>query len=159
MNQRRGYTLIETLVAALLLSFSIAAMVAIWGLGRRLTEQSRDMAEHIAVARQEAERDKAQLFNGVFILSTGNYTAHNPQRTDYSETGQVLATNLAANAATTSGAYYRAVSTYTLVTTGSETDSKRKLGIQIIEVFPRSGSGFSTTYSYRTTVFYTSAGV
>ncbi|MGC4047854.1 MAG: prepilin-type N-terminal cleavage/methylation domain-containing protein [Armatimonas sp.] len=156
---RRGFTLIETLVAALLLSLSIAAMVTLWGLGRRLTEQSRDMAEHIAVARQEAERDKALLYNGVFINSTGNYTAHNPQRTDYTATGQVLATNLAANAAATTGAYYRAVSTYTIVTTGSETDPKRKLGIQIIQVFPKSGSGFSATASYQTTVFYTSAGV
>jgi type II secretory pathway pseudopilin PulG len=156
---RRGFTLIETLVGALLLSLSIAAMVSIWGLGRRLTEQSRDMAEHIAVARQEAERDKAALFSGVFIVSTGNFTANNPKRSDYSATGQLLATNLGSTATPTGGAFYRAVSTYSLVTTGSETDVKRRLGIQIIEVFPRSGTGFATTASYRTTVFYTSAGV
>lgn len=155
----RGFTLIEILVAVALLALSTAAIVTLWSVARRITERSRDAGEAIAVARQEAERDKAALFNGVFIKGTGAFTANNPKRTDYDQYGTALATNLAANAAPTANSVYRAVSTYTRTATGSETDPNRMLGIQRIDVYDRSGNGFSNTAVYSTAIFFTAAGV
>lgn len=155
----RGFTLIEILVAVGLLALSTAAMVTLWSVSRRITERSRDTGEAIAVARQEVERDKGILFNGIFIKSTGAFTTNNPKRTDYDANGTALATNLAANAAPTSNSVYRAVSTYTLTATGSEADPNKMLGVQRVDVYDRNGSAFNNTAVFSTAVFYSAAGV
>jgi prepilin-type N-terminal cleavage/methylation domain-containing protein len=165
----QGFTLIEILVAVLLLSISLAAIVSLWSVSRKITERSRDGGEYYAVARQEVERDKASQFKILYITENRSGTV---RITDYSETGAPLATNgindlgipvvaaLTLTAAPTATAYYRAVSTYSLVSTGSDVVTTRRLGIQKVEVYRRSGTNFDTASPvYETTDFYSAAGV
>lgn len=168
MKRCAGVTLIEVLVAALLLILSVIAIAQMWKLSRHLTENSRNWAEYYAVARQEVERDKepqsrtiaGTQFQGQFVyLFNSPGPPSNPLWTDYTQNGVVLATNLASGAAATAGAYYRAKSVYTLVTTGSETEATRKLGIQQISVYQINGTTVGTTPVYQTTIFYTAPGV
>jgi type II secretory pathway pseudopilin PulG len=159
---RRGaFSLVELLVAVLLLSISVAAITTLWNFSRKVTERSRDWAEYYVVARQEAERGKNTLFKQLFISSGNIYSSgNNPHRTDYDQKGLLLATNLAAGAAVTANAYYRVVSTYSLVATGAETDNTRKLGVQKIQVYRKStATAFEGTPIYQTCVFYSSPGV
>jgi prepilin-type N-terminal cleavage/methylation domain-containing protein len=156
-----AFTLIELLVAVALLSIMMIAMTRLYILARNVTERSRDWSEYYAIARQETERSKGTLFDSLFIATNNVYSsANNPLRADYDEKGILLATNLASNAAPTSGAYYRAVSTYSLVSTGTETLGSRKLGIQVIQVYRKATSStFDGTAVFQTTVFYTAPGV
>jgi hypothetical protein len=169
-----------------MLSLSVAAMATLWSLSRKVTERSRDTAEYFAIARQEAERDKAaayydtntstqiSTFNALFIK---NGVA--AQRvTDYDHDGQPLAANraypnppfsngptvvstLTATSTATTGSYYRAVSTYTLVSTGStaQAATDHRLGVQYIQIYANNGTTtVNTTASYQTTVFYSPPG-
>lgn len=152
----RATSLIEILIAVVLLAFSVAAMVTLWGVSRRITERSRDTAEYFVVARQEIERDKASKFMALFIDAGVTAT----RWTDYDQQGTPLATGLAANSAATANAYYRAKSAYTLAATGSETGDKQ-LGVQKVEIFIKNGATtFDTsTVVYQTAAFYTKPGV
>lgn len=160
-SRRSAFTLIEVLVAVILLTLMMLAITRLYALSRSVTERSRDWAEYYAITRQEAERSKATTFNGLFIAAGNVYSsANNPLRTDYDERGNLLATNLAANASPTNGAYYRAVSTYALVSTGTETLAARKLGVQVIQVYRKStATAFEGSPVFQTTVFHTAPGV
>ena len=136
---------------------SIAAITRLWAVSRTQTERSRDWGETYAVARQEVERDKAIQFKFLFT-APGNRTGTS-LISDYNQNGARLATGLVSGAARTTGAMYRAISTYSLVATGTETDNTRKLGVISISVFKWQGTAFSTTPDFRTAVFYTSPGV
>ncbi|MES2461581.1 MAG: type II secretion system protein [Armatimonadota bacterium] len=156
-RRARAFSLIEVLVAVMLLAISTASLIRLWGLSRTLTERNRDWSEYYSVARQEIERDKSQQFKALYI-TTG--TAVASRTSDYDEKGALLATNLATGAAATTNAYYRAVSTYTLVTTGSETDATRRLGVQTVRVYRKIGTTLDTaTVVYQVTDFYSAAGV
>ncbi len=54
----RGVSLIELLVALLILGVSLLALVGLWGFGFNVTRDSQDMAVAYNVARQEIERAK-----------------------------------------------------------------------------------------------------
>jgi hypothetical protein len=101
----------------------------------------------------------------LFIANTTRYS-------DYGPDGALLAANLAAGAAVTgtapNRAMYRAVSTYSLVVTGSESANTQRLGVQRIRVYAIKVIGGAETFDltntatapvYETTVFYTAAGV
>lgn len=156
-----GFSLIELLISILLLSITVAAITTLWNFSRRVTERSRDWAEYYVVARQEAERSKGTLFKSLFIATGNIYSSgNNPLRVDYDQRGYLLATNLASGAAPTANAYYRVISTYSLVATGAETENTRKLGIQKIQVYRKiSDSAFEQTPVYETCVYYSSPGV
>ncbi len=159
-KRQRGFTLVEILISVLLLSGSLAAMMTLWSVSRRITERSRDTAEYYAVARQEAERDRAIGFYSVFNSTTNPYFVHNadgtitstPRYTDYDQNGKVAAQTPATTP------YYRARSTYSLEATSGEEQLKR-LGVQVIEVFTITNGTVGTTPIYRTTMFFTVVGV
>ncbi len=153
----RAFTLIEVLVAVLLLTFTMVAITRLWSVSRSITERSRDWGEYYAVTRQEVERDKASQFKILYITENRGGT---DRVSDYSEKGILLATGLTLGAAPTADAYYRAVSSYALVATGSDTDATRKLGVQVVRVYRKSGTTFDTaTVMYQATDFYSVAGV
>lgn len=68
---RRGVTLIELLVALVLLGLSLAGLAALWGFGFNVTRDSQDMAVAYSVARQEVERAKNLSF---FFLPEATWT-------------------------------------------------------------------------------------
>jgi prepilin-type N-terminal cleavage/methylation domain-containing protein len=153
----RGFSLIEVLIAVLLLSMSMAAIVRLWSISRSVTERSRDWGEYYAVARQEVERDKSYQFKVLYITESRNGTS---RISDYDESGRLLTIGLAAATAPTTGAYYRAYSTYSLVSTGFDTEDTRKLGIQVVKIYRKNGTVFDTgTAIYQTTAFYSVAGI
>jgi Tfp pilus assembly protein PilV len=171
-GRRGGFTLIEILVAVLLLSGSLVAMMALWSVSRRMTERSRDTAEYYAIARQEAERDRALGFNGIF--NAPGFANNSTRYTDYDPAGTPLATVTSFAAAPTAGAYYRARSAYSLVITGSTAanspeslDPAKRLGVQVIEVFPitghagnpPTGTAVERSAIYQTTLFFAQGGV
>lgn len=150
---RRGFSLIEVMVAAALLGLSIASITVIWGLSRRTTEQMRDAAEYYAISRQEVEREKGVSFQNQYVSSSGKFLSVNPNRSDYDASGKLLATNLSGSAAATAGSYYRAVSTFYLVTTGNEQDA-RKLGVQKVQILALGSNGYANApVVYETTSF------
>lgn len=164
----RGFTLIEILVAVLLLTFSLSAIMSLWSVSRRVTERSRDTAEYYAIARQEAELYRAARFGGIFNSTVFSYTT--PRYTDYDQNGNPVSTPgviTALNSACTASAYYRVRSTFSLVQTGTETNGLDKLGIHVIEVFPitghtgtpLTGTTVATTAIYRTSLFFAFVGV
>ncbi|MFB3880101.1 MAG: prepilin-type N-terminal cleavage/methylation domain-containing protein [Armatimonadota bacterium] len=69
--RRRGVTLIELLVALLLLGVSLAGLAALWSFGFNVTGDSQDMAAAYSVARQEIERAKNMSY---FFLPEATWT-------------------------------------------------------------------------------------
>jgi prepilin-type N-terminal cleavage/methylation domain-containing protein len=148
-KRRGGFTLVEILVAVLLLSGSLVAIMQLWSVSRSITERSRDTAEYYAIARQELERDRVNGFDGVTaVLST-------PRTTDYDQNGAVVATG-------STTAFYRAISTYSLVSTsptsGVPEPVGKQLGVQVVVIYTMN-NGTVGPEVYRTTMFFTSAGV
>lgn len=161
-QRRNSFTLIEILVAVVLLSTSLAAVMTLWSVSRRITERSRDTGEYYAIARQEVERERGNSFSYLFILPTAYLSR--PWVTDYGQSAESLTfgVNMAFDAPATSGAQYRARSTFYLVSTDSTLpiiESRRRLGVQVIEVFDvdKVLSSFPNDPPtlYRTTVFFT----
>ena len=69
--KRRGLTLIELLVALLLVGVALGALVALWPLGFSMTRRSQDIGVGYNVARQEVERAKNM---GFLILPEAAWT-------------------------------------------------------------------------------------
>ena len=70
--RRRGVTLIELLVALLILGVSLIALVGLWGFGFNVTGDSQDLAVAYSVARQEIERAKNMTY---FFLPEATWTS------------------------------------------------------------------------------------
>lgn len=176
-RSHRGFTLTEILVAVLLLSGSLTAIFKLWSVSRNITEHSRDTAEYYAIARQEAEKDRLTGFKSIFNPANSTYgtwttsgTPPNttlvftgkPRFTDYDQNGNALATVTSLTAAATLGAYYRAVSTYSLMSGSTAfgspeyVDSAKRLGVQKIQVYAISNV---TKSVYDTSLFFTQWGV
>lgn len=165
-----GFTLIEILVATLLLSGSLVLIFKLWSVSRSITERSRDTAEYYAIARQEAERGRVSPAS-VSPARTGfNYYFNNGtfgsaefwQYVDYDFNGAPLMTtpgyatseNAARTATLTSGTQYRAVSHFKRDTSTASV-AYYQLGIQEILVFSVNGTTVGTTPSYQTAMFFT----
>jgi prepilin-type N-terminal cleavage/methylation domain-containing protein len=160
---RAGLTLIELLVAILILSFSTAAMVTLWSISRKITEHARDTAEYYAIARQEMEKMRTSSV----INSNAYYDPFRPRffNSAYSGNPQIgvssaTTTNYNQDGATptvSKPAVYQAVSTFDRQPTGSE-DAERQLGIQVIKIYvlPRVAGD---TPVYTTTMLYTVGGI
>jgi prepilin-type N-terminal cleavage/methylation domain-containing protein len=67
----RGLTLVELLVALLLVGVALGALVALWPLGFTTTQRSQDIGVGYNVARQEIERAKNM---GFLLLPEGTWT-------------------------------------------------------------------------------------
>ncbi len=70
--RRRGLTLIELLVALLLIGVAVAGLVALWPFGFTMTRLSQDLGVGYNVARQEMERAKNI---GYLVLPEASWTA------------------------------------------------------------------------------------
>jgi len=134
-----GFTLTEILVAVVLLSLSLAAMVMLWSLSRRVTENSRSAAEYYAVARQDMERGRRLGFTGLFDadgVPTGAYSTF----TDYDERGMFQNAAASFDAEPATNTMYRVQSTYDLasvekVRPGETPNVLQSVGVQTIRVY------------------------
>ncbi|MES2461707.1 MAG: type II secretion system protein [Armatimonadota bacterium] len=155
-----GFTLIEVLIAVVLLSLSLAAMVTLWSVSRRITERSRDSAEYYAIARQEAERFRVLGYQSVFNESRTStaapYTYINPATSAntwpaqyYDEKGVWLGTTAVV------GTYYRVTSTFSYSGTAGGTGIQR-VGVQKIEVYTVANA---VTPVYDTRMLFTAGGI
>jgi prepilin-type N-terminal cleavage/methylation domain-containing protein len=173
-KRRGGFTLIEILVATVLLSGSLVAIVKLWSVSRSITEQSRNVAEYYVIARQEVEKVRVpgvSRFDGNGFNSAASLV----RLSDYDQNGNLLSEAVTSLLATpTPLAYYRVRSTFTLVSTNSSPEPEgKRLGVQKVEVFvitghtgfPRTGTtieGASATPpkpAYETATFFAAAGV
>lgn len=68
---RRGLTLIELLVALLLLAVALAGLMGLWTFGFNVTRHSQDIGVAYNIARQEVERARAI---GFMLLPNGTQT-------------------------------------------------------------------------------------
>lgn len=69
--RNRGISLIELLVALLLLALAISGLVVLWGFGFNTTAHSRDIGVAYSVARQEIESARGM---GYMLLPEGSWT-------------------------------------------------------------------------------------
>jgi prepilin-type N-terminal cleavage/methylation domain-containing protein len=155
-NRRRwvaGFTLIEILVATVLLAGSLAAMMTLWSVSRRITERSRDTAEYYAIARIELERfrTRSSTSSAFDVLVSTTW----PKSQDYDQNGTPVTSG-------STSAFYRATSTYSLVSTsptsGVAEPAGKQLGVLTVVVYTMS-NGSQGPEVYRTAGFFTSAGV
>jgi len=58
MKHRRGLSLIELLVAVVLLATALAGLIGLWSFGFSTTRHSQDVGVAYSIARQEVERAK-----------------------------------------------------------------------------------------------------
>lgn len=148
---RSAFTLIEILVATLLLGLSLIAIVKLWGVSRSITETSRNTAEYYTVARKEIESGKdSGGFNALFIPSPITL-----QPGYYDQTGTLLGRS----DTPISGAYYKATSTFSLVATSGETDAKKKLGVHRVQIYVVNNGTVGGTVVFDTTMFYCAGGI
>jgi len=68
---RRGLTLIEVLVALLLLAAALSGLIGLWAFGFNTTRHSQDWGVGYSIARQEVERAKNI---GFLLLPEGGWT-------------------------------------------------------------------------------------
>lgn len=136
----RAFTLIEVLIAVMLLSFTLAAMVRLWSIARELTERTRYTAEYYFVGRQEAERFRiigyATIFNQPLATASSPYTYFNPSTGAtvwptqyYDENGNLLTSS--------TGAFYSVVSKFSLIPLPvvAAPPPLQQLGVQQIDVY------------------------
>ncbi len=162
----QGFTLVEILVAALLLSGSLIVIMKLWSVSRSITEGSRNTAEYYTIARQETERartssDKQFLtsatattigprtgFAFIFQNSSATYTLPLTVTTNYDQNGLPVS----------SGGYYQAVSEYRRIMTGTEADPNKQLGVQKVDIYvlPRATGDKQV---YETSMFFTEVGL
>ncbi len=110
---KRAFTLIEALVATLIVSVSLMALVTLWRFGFDLTSKTDDVGVACNVARHEMERVKLQGFdNAQDGTTTTYYTAQGAAQTGPGASNRFQATTTV----TTYGAYpsYDATRTVTI---------------------------------------------
>lgn len=119
---KRGFTLIEALVASLIVSVSLMALVTLWRFGFDLTAKTDNLGVAYNIARHEMERVKLQGFDNAQDGATTTY---------YTAQGAAVMT---AGAGTT----YRFQATTTVTTYGaySSYDATRSVTITVVSLLP-----------------------
>lgn len=143
-RRQAGFTLVEILVATVLLSMTLAATMALWSVSRGITERSREAAEYYTIAQHEVEASRAGF--SIIPVVVSDYTQDGGRHAVPGGFGAPL---------TPIDVAYRVKSTYSLVSTeATPFDPTKWLGVQIVELYPVTGTVVAAEPVHRTTAFF-----